>query len=77
MAENCVRSITFTIPGKNGKPGVEVFVVENADGTLTFTVDVLETNKQGDLRGFYFDINESVLPGLTSLPPTRSSPTPR
>jgi len=64
MSDPCVRSITFTIPDPLDGPGVQVTVVEQS-GNLVFTVEVLETsNKSADLRGLFFHIDESVLPGL-------------
>jgi Bacterial cadherin-like domain len=63
MAEFCPRSIKFTLPAKLGI-GVEVTVVEN-NGNLDFTVEVLGTaNHTADLRGLFFQFDESDLPGL-------------
>jgi hypothetical protein len=65
MSEHCERSITFTIPDPLDGPGIEVTVVEK-DGNLIFTVQTLETSTKAlDLRGLFFHIDESVLPGLT------------
>jgi hypothetical protein len=64
---SCERSITFIIPGKNGAPGIQVTVVEVADGALAFTVDVLGVGGglPGDLQGLFFDVNDdSKLAGL-------------
>lgn len=62
---DCVRSITFVIPGTNGAPDVQVSVIEQA-GSLVFTVDVLDdATVTADLRGLFFDLNDpSKLPGL-------------
>src|ERR671916_551751 len=59
------RSITFTIPGSNGSPGVLIYSVEDA-GSLVFTVDVIDTAAvTADLRGLFFDVNNpSKLAGL-------------
>ncbi|HJU73318.1 MAG TPA: cadherin domain-containing protein [Gemmatimonadaceae bacterium] len=44
-------------------PTVQVTITENADGTLTFNIVQLTSAGAylGDLRGFFFDINESLL----------------
>jgi hypothetical protein len=65
MTKFLPRSITFTIPAKLGV-GVQVTAVENADGNLDFTVDVLGTAKHAaDLRGLFFHLaDESDLAGL-------------
>lgn len=55
----CPRQITFTIPGR---PGVQVTATE-VDGTIEFLVTVLN-GRRGDLRGLFFDFNESKLGGL-------------
>ena len=56
MTKFLPRSITFTIPAKLGV-GVQVTAVENADGNLDFTVDVLGTAKHAaDLRGLFFHL---------------------
>lgn len=56
------RSFTFTI---EGDVETQVTVVENIDGTLTFTVEVDESSQQADLRGLFFDVtDESVLENL-------------
>lgn len=65
----CVRSITFIIPGIGGQPDVQVTAVE-ADGTLEFTVEVLATagGAIADLRGLFFNVNDELtLGGLTPL----------
>lgn len=65
MSEHCERSITFTIPDPLDGPGIQVKVVEK-DGKLIFTVQTEETSTKAlDLRGLFFHIDESVLPGLT------------
>lgn len=63
---DCVRSIAFTIPGSSGKAGIDLLVVENPDGTLTFTVDVADDQgRPADLRGLFFDLaDETKLAGL-------------
>jgi hypothetical protein len=63
---SCPRSITFVIPGKLGI-GVQITATENA-GNLDFTVDVLGSSKHSaDLRGLFFQFNESDLSGLRVL----------
>ncbi|SNS60650.1 Ig-like domain-containing protein [Tropicimonas sediminicola] len=64
---DCVRSITFIIPGVDGAPDVEVLAVEN-DGTIEFTITVLETDGViADLRGLFFDVDdETKLAGLAA-----------
>jgi len=44
-------------------PTVQVTITENADGTLTFNIVQLTSAGAylGDLRGFFFDVNESLL----------------
>jgi Bacterial Ig domain len=65
--EFCPRTITFTIPGANGNPGVQVTAVEHQEngvknGTIDFTVDVLGN---ADLRGLFFHLaDETKLTGL-------------
>src|SRR6187401_2717606 len=63
---DCVRSIAFTIPGSSGKAGIDLLVVENPDGTLTFTVDVADDQgRSADLRGLFFHLaDEAKLAGL-------------
>src|SRR5262245_14341395 len=61
--EFCPRTISFTIPGANGNPGVQVTAVEHQEngvktGTIDFTVDVLG---DADLRGLFFQFNEAHL----------------
>ena len=46
---------------------VEVTVTEQADGTLKFDLEIIEGS--GDLRGFFFDINEELLGSLTAYAP--------
>jgi Cadherin-like domain len=57
----CPRQISFTIPGQ---PGVQVTATENS-GNIDFTVDVLDSSTlTGDLRGLFFQFNESKLGSL-------------
>ena len=63
---DCVRSITFIIPGVGGAPDVQILAVE-VDGAIEFTVDVLTTadGVTADLRGLFFDVsNPSILSDL-------------
>jgi hypothetical protein len=65
MSDECVRSITFTIPGELDGPDVQVMAVER-DGNIDFTVDVLDTAAvTADLRGLFFHFDETLLDGLT------------
>lgn len=59
------RSISFTIPGASGSPGVRVRI-EELDGSLVFTLDVLDTSlATADLRGLFFRLADgSKLAGL-------------
>jgi hypothetical protein len=58
MTQFCPRQISFTIPGK---VGVQVTATENG-GNIDFTVDVLDGSAlTGDLRGLFFQFNESKL----------------
>jgi Big-like domain-containing protein len=58
MAAFCPRQISFTIPGMLG---VQVTATENG-GNIDFTVDVLDSSAlTGDLRGLFFQFNESKL----------------
>lgn len=60
--EFCPRQITFTIPGS---PGVVIVATENG-GSIDFTIDAQGDNiSSADIRGLFFDINESKLTGLT------------
>lgn len=60
--EFCPRQITFTIPGS---PGVQVTATE-VDGSIVFEVVAIgTTNKIPDLRGLFFDLDESSMAGLT------------
>jgi hypothetical protein len=61
----CVRSITFTIPGKKGEPAIQVAVTE-LDGKLVFDLSALDGGKgPADLRGLFFDLNDDTkLAGL-------------
>lgn len=51
---DCVRSITFIIPGLSEGPDIQVTAVENG-GTLEFTLEVSPTfdGVIGDLRGLF------------------------
>ncbi|MBR0868819.1 cadherin-like domain-containing protein [Bradyrhizobium tropiciagri] len=63
MAEFCPRSIHFKLLAKQGIV-VDVTAVENA-GNIDFTVEVLGSpSKTADLRGLFFHLNESDIPGL-------------
>lgn len=61
-----VRSLTFVIPGASGSPGVQVHV-EEIDGKLAFSLDLLETSTStADLRGLFFRVADATKPaGLT------------
>lgn len=62
---HCVRSVTFTIPDPLDGAGVQVTVTED-DGKLIFIVQVVETSgKSADLRGLFFNVKDSALPGLS------------
>lgn len=63
---SCERSITFTIPGASGSPGLKVTVVED-NGSLVFDLEVLDSSTStADLRGLFFNLNDdSKLAGLT------------
>jgi len=58
----CPRQIIFTIPGN---PPVQVTATED-DGAIVFKLDVQEGATTADLRGFFFDINEAKMAGLTA-----------
>ncbi len=61
--EFCPRQIVFDIPGN---PSVTVTATEDGSGGIDFILDVDNSGgKVGDLRGLFFDIVESKLPGLT------------
>jgi hypothetical protein len=63
MADLYPRSITFSIPGELGLPGLRVTVVENA-GNLDFTVEGITAES----RGLFFQlVDESVLRTLKIL----------
>ena len=68
MTKFLQRSITFTIPAKSGI-GVQITAVENDNGNLDMTADVLGTPQHAaDLRGLFFHLaNESDLNGLKIL----------
>jgi hypothetical protein len=60
----CPRQVSFTIPGQ---PGVQVTATQNGEngGSIDFTVDVLDSSTlTGDLRGLFFQFNESKLGSL-------------
>lgn len=63
----CPRSIKFTIHGTNGSPSVEVTAVESINGTIDFTVSVMETTQlTADLRGLFFNVaDDAKLLGMT------------
>jgi hypothetical protein len=70
MTEDCVRSITFEIPGKNANHGGVQVYAEEHDGTIVFTIQSLGGD---DIRGFFFHLaDESLLGGLqfSSLDPS-------
>src|SRR5262245_35018821 len=76
---DCVRSITFLIPGKNGAPGVQVYAEEIAGGDLKIVLDVMQVSNgsqiPGDMRGLFFDLTSAAkLAGkLAGLTPTGST----
>ncbi|WP_204114988.1 Ig-like domain-containing protein [Shimia biformata] len=51
------RSITFVI---EGAVNTEVRITENANGTLTFDIQVMDGGLIGDLRALFFDLNGLV-----------------
>lgn len=58
---DCVRSITFTVPGKSG---LQVVLTEQSDGTILFELETLG-DRPADLRGLFFDVqNPLILPNL-------------
>lgn len=57
----CPRQIIFTIPGN---PPVLVTATED-NGAIVFKIDVQEGASSADLRGFFFDINEAKMGGLS------------
>ena len=63
---DCVRSIRFSIPGKNGKSDVEIYAFE-VNGSLQFEITLLDGHgKTPDLRGLFFNLNDfSKTAGLT------------
>ncbi len=66
---DCVRSITFVIPGVQGSPSVQVLAVESG-GAIEFTVEVLTTaaGATADLRGLFFDVDDDTkLAGLAAF----------
>lgn len=65
---DCVRSISFLIPGSLTTPGVKITAIEDeTNHTIKFTAEVLATaTKAADLRGLFFDLNDNAkLTGLT------------
>ena len=52
-----LRNISFVI---EGDVDTRITITENADGTLTFEVQVLDSGSIGDLRGLYFDLASDV-----------------
>jgi hypothetical protein len=71
---DCVRSITFTIPGKSaGKSDIVVKLTEQSEGSILVE---LSTNgdKTADLRGLFFDVQDTwILSRLTFLGPDITS----
>ena len=68
-----MRSMTFLVndraTGSGPTPAVAVTVTENADGTVSISINVVG-GVTGDLRGFFFDVaNESRI-GTLSVTPT-------
>lgn len=68
MSTECVRSITFTIPGDDDSPSIQVMVVEDA-GKLNFTATVEESDSMtADLRGVFFnfaELSQNKIEGLS------------
>lgn len=65
---DCIRSITFLIPGSLTTPGVKITAIEDeTNHTIKFTAEVLAiATKAADLRGLFFDLNDNTkLTGLT------------
>jgi hypothetical protein len=64
---DCVRSISFIIPGNGTAPDVQVYAEEGPGGTLNFTVTVLASpGMTADLRGLFFDVADGgKLAGLS------------
>src|SRR5262245_3185490 len=67
-----MRSMSFLVndrsSGSGLTPAVAVTITENANGTLSFTINVVGP-VTGDLRGFFFDVaNESRIGSLTVTP---------
>lgn len=58
---DCVRSISFLIPGSLTTPGVKITAIEDEiSHTIKFTAEVLATaTKAADLRGLFFDLNDN------------------
>jgi VCBS repeat-containing protein len=67
-----MRSMTFLVndraTGGGPTPAVAVTVTENADGTVSISINVVG-GVTGDLRGFFFDVaNESRIGTLSVIP---------
>src|SRR5690348_9468622 len=58
---DCVRSITFTIPGKSD---LKLVLTEQPDGSILFELET-QGGRPADLRGLFFDIQDASL--LSSL----------
>ena len=55
---DCVRSITFTIPGQSpGKSDIQVVLTEQSDGSILVDLQTLGGNP-ADLRGLFFDVQD-------------------
>jgi hypothetical protein len=58
---DCVRSITFTIPGQSpGKSDIQVVLTEQSDGSILVDLQALGGNP-ADLRGLFFDVQHSSI----------------
>ncbi len=59
---DCLRSITFIIPGSGTSPDVEVYAYEGTgedEGKIFFSVKVVEgSDLTADLSGFFFNLND-------------------
>src|SRR5687768_9195679 len=68
-----MRSMTFLVndrsTGSGPTPAVAVTVTENADGTLSISLNVVG-GVTGDLRGFFFDVASESRIGTLSVTPT-------
>src|SRR5687767_6879082 len=61
-----MRSMTFQIDDQStgsAIPAVVVTITENADGSLSFTINVVGSYT-GDLRGFFFDLADETHAGM-------------